>query len=282
MNKILEKYNIKAKKSLGQNFLLDEKILNNIVNTLDIKWKSIIEVGTGYGALTEKLISKKVKNLTLIELDKDMVNILEDRKENDFDLTWINLEIINKDILDFQSDFIDYSLIANIPYYITSPILRHFLYSQKYAPKNMLILMQKDVWDKILLWQSGNSSNNKKIKTSVLSLFISKKSDVKEVCFVWKECFHPATKVESSVISFSLHSKYSDLEDDFFLEIIKKWFSSPRKKLIKNLESVYKKDKLNEIFSSLSISDNSRWENLSIDKWYDLAKKLSNIYSIKK
>jgi 16S rRNA (adenine1518-N6/adenine1519-N6)-dimethyltransferase len=101
----------------------------------------------------------------------------------------------------------------------------------------MLILMQKDVGDKIIKWQLKNSEITKKNKnkTSVLSLFIAKKANVREVLFVWKQNFIPAPKVESSVLLFELHNLYNKVEDKEFLDFIKKWFSEPRKKLVKNL-----------------------------------------------
>ena len=165
---ILKKYKIKAKKLLWQNFLVNDYIVENIAKQINIKWKNIVEIWPGYWVLTKKLLENNPKSLILVELDKDMIEIIEDRiKNKDINPTWINFKIKNIDILKFESQLKNYSVIANIPYYITSPILRHFLYNVKNVPKNMVILMQKDVWDKILGW--------KKSKSSVLSLFLAKK-----------------------------------------------------------------------------------------------------------
>lgn len=269
---IFKKYKIKAKKTLGQNFLVNKEIVKDISNILEIYWKNIVEVWPGYWALTEKLLEKKPKNLKLIELDSDMINILEDRIENwDLDISNTDFEIKNVDILKYIPDFQEYFVIANIPYYITSPILRHFLYNIKNNPEKMLILMQKDVWDKIILGQQ----NSKKNKSSVLSLFIAKKYFVKEVIFVWKQNFVPVPKVESSVLLFEINNQYNDIDDNKFLEVIKKWFLEPRKKLIKNLEkSWYKKEKILEIYKKLSLSENIRWDSLSIDIWCKIIKQI--------
>jgi 16S rRNA (adenine1518-N6/adenine1519-N6)-dimethyltransferase len=105
-------------------------------------------------------------------------------------------------------------VIANIPYYITSPILRHFLYNIPNTPENMVIMMQKDVANKII--------GGKKDKTSVLRLLIEKKSCVSEKLFVPKESFFPVPKIESSVLLFQPHKKYEDVDDALFLELIKK------------------------------------------------------------
>ena len=266
---IFKKYCIKAKKSLWQNFLVNEVILEEIVESVLIKWRNIVEVGPWYWALTEKIIQKKPKNLTLVELDNDMINIIKDRVKNkDLNIDWINFEIKNSDILEYEAEYKNYSVIANIPYYITSPILRHFLYKVENTPKSMLILMQNDVWDKILGW--------KKNKTSVLSLFITKKCFVKKILFVWKENFIPEPKVESSVLLFKKHDLHIDIEDEDFLRIIKIWFSEPRKKLIKNLiKWGFTKELIIQAFLKLWIEDNSRWEDLNISIWYKLIKEIN-------
>lgn len=139
---------IKAKKSLGQNFLIDEEALFDISSSIEITGKNIIEVGPGYGALTEYIIRENPKSLTLVELDRDMIVILEDRMENEWKDHPILIE--NQDILQFIPKEGNYSVIANIPYYITSPILFRFLYDLPNSPDEMTIMMQKEVGEKIL------------------------------------------------------------------------------------------------------------------------------------
>ncbi len=267
---ILNKYKIKAKKSLWQNFLVNDDIVEEIADAINVERENIVEVWPGYWALTEKLIARKPKSLNLVELDKDMIDILEKRIiNNDFDLNWIDFQINNVDVLKYDIGDIDggYSIIANIPYYITSPILRHFLYDVKTKPENMVILMQKDVWDKIL----GKGKN----KSSVLSLFVDKKSSVWELIVVWKQNFVPAPKVESSVLVFELHDDYKDIDDNKFLELIKKWFKEPRKMLMKNLvTSGYEKSHITDIFWELHIDISIRWEDLDISTWCELCKKI--------
>ena len=137
-------YNIKAKKSLGQNFLIDEEALSDIAHSVTVEGKNIIEVGPGYGALTDYLIEQKPSSLTLIELDRDMIRILEEKYPTDID-------ILHQDILQFTPVLREYSVIANIPYYITSPILFHFLYASDFTPpESMVIMMQEEVGEKIL------------------------------------------------------------------------------------------------------------------------------------
>lgn len=267
---ILKKYKIKAKKSFGQNFLVNDDIVEEIADAIIVEWQNIVEVGPGYWALTEKLISRKPKSLNLVELDRDMIAILENRIEiEDFDLTWIDFQINNINVLKYEPDYELYSLIANIPYYITSPILKHFLYNVKNKPQNMVILMQKDVWDKIC-WKWKN-------KSSVLSLFIAKKANVWEYLEVTKENFFPVPKVESTVLVFELHNEFTDIDDDKFLELIKKWFREPRKMLMKNLvNSGYDKNYITQVFKELWIENTIRWEDLDMYIWSTIFKKINN------
>lgn len=271
---ILKKYWIKAKKSLGQNFLIDENILDKIASTLDIAEKNVLEIWPWYWALTEKLLELKPKSLHLVELDKEMIEILEKRKENwELNVVSVDFQIFNKDVLKFEPKFEDeeYYVIANIPYYITSPILQKFLYKIENKPEKMLILMQKDVGDKIL---QGQNNMNKKNKSSVLSLFIAKKSYVKEIVKVPAKCFVPAPKVESSVLLFETHDNYRETDDLKFLEFIKVWFQEPRKKLVNNLSKWwYEKSNLLKIFDDLWFKEDIRGEDLSIDEWVEVYRK---------
>lgn len=267
---ILKKYWIRAKKSLWQNFLVNSDIVQQISNILEISWKNIVEVWPWYWALTEELIQKKPLSLSLVELDEEMIDILNNRiQNNDFELWQINFSINNVDVLKYNPEFEKYFLIANIPYYITSPILRHFLYDIPNKPEAMVVLMQKDVWDKIL-WKNKN-------KSSVISLFVQKKCNVSEKIFVWKQNFIPPPKIESSVLLFETHNDFENIPDDLFLEFIKKWFREPRKKLIKNFtNSWYDKNLILECFEELSIENWVRWEDLNISMWCQLFEKINN------
>ena len=266
---IIKKYKIFAKKSLGQNFLVNENITHEISQLIDVEGNNIIEVWPGYWALTEKLLKRKPHSLHLVELDKDMIEILEDRIHIwELDVQDIDFKIHSLDILKYTPNVTIYSVIANIPYYITSPILRHFLYDLDTSPKNMIILMQKDVWDKIL-WKWKN-------KSSVLSLMIEKKCKIIEEIFVGKENFIPSPKIESSVLRFQVHNEYQDIDDEKFLELIKKWFLTPRKKLVKNLVMGWlEKTKIEKYFCQQWYDLNIRWEDLSILQWGNLVKFFS-------
>lgn len=264
---IIKKYNIFAKKWLWQNFLINEEILDQIWNIVNVQWKNIVEVWPWYWALTEKLCVKNPLNLDLVELDKDMVKILEDRIKNKDFWDFKNIEINHIDVLKFIPKQKNYSVIANIPYYITSPILKYFLYKLENKPEKMVILMQKDVWDKII--------KKHKNKSSVISLFIEKKSKVSEKIFVWPENFSPAPKVDSSVLLFESHNEFDNVSDNEFLNLIHAWFSENRKKVIKNLEKWwYNKNLILEIFNDLEIKETARAEELWIEIWIKILNKI--------
>lgn len=272
-NEIFKKYNIVPKKSLGQNFLVNDSILEKIASYTDLSNKNIVEVWSWYWALTEKILLHNPNVLELIELDKKMIDILELRMNNE---EWIinnckNKIIINNiDILKYYPKYKNYSVVANIPYYITSPILTHFFYKTEYQPIEMIILMQRDVADKI----RKNSWN----KNSVLSLWVDFAcEEVKEIVRVPNTDFIPSPKIESSVLYFKLRKQINKEEAKVFLKIIKSWFAEKRKKLISNLSKIgwFNKEKLNEIFTKLNLSDNARAEELSLETWKIIVKELS-------
>jgi len=271
---ILKRYKIRAKKALWQNFLIKQEIIKKIAKVIEIENKNIIEVWPWYWALTEQLLKHNFKSLTLIELDSDMIKILEDRISR-WELNTNNTEftIKNIDILKYKSDYIEYSVIANIPYYITSPILRHFLYDLENKPDEMVILMQKDVWDKIL-----DIFKDKKSKSSVIWLMMAKKTNVTEEILVTPDNFIPAPNVQSCVLKFVKHNNFDKTDDEIFLRFVKIWFSSARKKLIKNFTNAWlDKNKILDIFKKLEINENIRWEALWIKKWCELSEELNKI-----
>ncbi len=266
MSDIIKEFHIKAKKSFGQNFLINTLVLETIAKEFNIEWKNIVEVGPGYGALTQYLLEENPASLTLVELDRDMIAVLESRigkwelntKNTDF-------EIVNQDVLKYEPKYEKYAVIANIPYYITSPILKRFLYDTTYKPEAMLILMQKEVAEKIV---------SRKNKTSVLSLFIQKKAHTSKVIDVKNTDFKPAPKVDSIVLKFESHSLYTDFDDEKFLEFIKIAFKEPRKFLIKNLSSNYEISKLEKMFDELNLDRKIRAEDVQIEDYLNMMEKI--------
>jgi 16S rRNA (adenine1518-N6/adenine1519-N6)-dimethyltransferase len=271
---IQKKYAIKAKKSLWQNFLKDETILSQIVWVNTIVWSEIIEVWPWYGALSEKIVRQKPQRFEMIELDPFLVNVLHSRiREEKWEQYCPKIQLTEMDVLQYQrEDISSYSVIANIPYYITSPILDHFLYRVRNIPDSMTILMQKEVADKIM-----KQYHHKKPKSSVLSLFIAKKMDVVKVCDAWAFCFDPPPKVDSSVLHFTRKEDiFNDkIDDEIFLNFIKKAFCEPRKKLISNLsKNGYDTEILKQVFDKYGIILTVRAEDLHLHDYLDVLESL--------
>ena len=273
----------KPKKSLGQNFLKSEKIAEEIVSAGEVGSDDIVlEVGPGKGILTEKLL-EKAKKVIAVEKDEELAEFLKDKFKNN-----PKLEIIRGDILKFSPmsrrdlDIGRYKIIANIPYYITSHLLRTFLESD-YQPSLMVLMVQKEVAERIVgakrkakrnfsrftLPRSGAGSDASQnfvlpsSKESLLSISVKTYGRPEIIRKVPAGYFSPAPKVDSAVIKISGISKnfFQNIGEKKFFEIVKKGFSQKRKMLINNLKA--QKDD----FTACNISEKARAENLSLEQW---------------
>jgi 16S rRNA (adenine1518-N6/adenine1519-N6)-dimethyltransferase len=247
---------MKAKKRLGQNFLQDQNVLQKIIEAGEISENDlIIEIGAGRGALTEELI-KHAGHVQALEIDDDLIPGLKVQFAGTK-----NLEIIHEDVLNFTPPSESYKVIANIPYYITSPIIRHFLHREN-KPSLLILLIQKEVAQKICSKEG-----------SILSLMIKAFSDPEIVCTVPKTAFKPQPKVESAVLKLTI-LKQPRIKCDFekFLKLIKIAFSSPRKTLVNNLANGLQRDKedLENIITSLNLDPKIRPQKLTFGEWEKL------------
>jgi len=267
---LLKKHNLWAKKRLGQNFLVDEKVFDQIIQAADLKLSdTVVEVGPGTGFLTERLIGK-VGRVVAVEKDSDMVRVLEEKFEN-----CENLKIIHEDILKFNPcrrgnvsapsvHISKYKVVANIPYYITSPLLKHFLQSDHH-PSLMVLLVQKEVAEKIC------GISDKGLITIETQLF----GQPEIVATVPSSAFYPAPKVESAILRINVFKKplvpEKQLSD--FLRVVKFGFSQKRKKLNNSLAAGLhiKPSEMAEILRGADIDPNLRAEHLGIEDWKRLA-----------
>ena len=266
---LLKRYAIEPKKSLGQNFLVDDEALLKIANFIDISGADVIEVWPGYGALTEELIKASPASLTLVEFDPKMIAVLQDRlSRGEFNFAG-KLYIFEQDVLKFSPTRTSI-LIANIPYYITSPILFRFLYEVSLAPSEMIILMQKEVADKI--------TQQKWYQNSYLSLALEYRCDILQKLFeVDASSFIPPPKVNSAVVYFRTRTHRSSPEaTKKFLSLISCAFSQPRKKVISNLANsgIATKEVLEALFTELEIRLDARAETIDITCWQLLSQRL--------
>jgi len=232
MKEILKKYNIKPNKRLGQNFLTDKSVLRKIINAADLKSDdTVLEIGPGLGILTKEL-AKRVKKVIAIEKDKRLADLLT------------GVEVINQDALKYTVSIMDYKLIANLPYYIASPIIRKFL-EIKNKPELMVLMVQKEVAKRIV-----------DKKGSILSISVKFYADVEIISYVSKKSFYPKPKVDSAIIKI-VPKEIPDIDVKEFFNLVKKGFSSKRKMLRNNL----------------NIDSDKRAEELSVQDWINLYEK---------
>ena len=271
-----EYYQISAKKKLGQNFLTDENKLQIIAQAYPLAGQNVIEVWPGYGALTEYILQEHPTSLDLVELDQDMITILEDRLDpaSTYPLVaeWSTVQILHKDVLKLEQIPEKSIIVANIPYYITSPILTHFLMHLHSHVDAMVIMMQREVAEKILA---------KKWKHSYLS--ISCHLFCREISLVTNvpaRSFVPAPKVDSSVLLFTTAGLNNEelIYKQKILQLASHGFREPRKKLVSNLAKYGSYDKWDiiSLFEKLDLSENLRAEDLSTENWNNLYRELTS------
>lgn len=278
----------KAKKSMGQNFLKSEQALRMMCQSGNINEEDIIlEIGPGKGALTSKLLENG-KKIIAIEKDHDLVVFLQEKFKNE--ILKKKLKLLEGDILSFDPKTYElkdkeYKVIANIPYNITGAIIKRFL-SEVAQPKTMILLVQKEVADRIVA-RAHNRDNQG--KESILSLSVKAYGTPKYIMKIGKRFFSPSPKVDSAIIAITDISKKnfnSEISEKYFFNIIKTAFAHKRKMLRKNLEEVscapYKQitpSIIEMMFGELKINSKTRAEDLNIETWHKIHQYLSTMLS---
>jgi len=266
---ILNKYHLRANKKLGQNFLINEDIIEEIVEKSEIsKEDVVIEIGPGIGSLTKALIDR-AKRVIAIELDPNMVDILKHR----FGI-FENFEIIYGDILkvniaELIKEEQSVKVVANLPYYITTPIIMKLL-EDKLKLKSITVMVQKEVGERIC-------ATNKDREYGAVTISVQYYATPKIVIAVPKENFLPSPEVDSCVIKLDLLEKPRvKLKDEkMFFQLVKGAFTQRRKTILNSLTCVGKsREEINEILLKLSIDTNLRAENLSIEQYAQIANLL--------
>ena len=259
-----------AKKSLGQNFLTSKRIVERIVMEGRVtETDTVLEIGPGKGILTEALLDK-AKKVFAVEKDDNLFEFLNEKFAEEIKIG--KLELIHSDILDLNlithySSLTtgNYKVIANIPYNITGEIIRKFL-STKPEPSSMTLLVQKEVAERIVARDK---------KESILSLSVKAFGTPRLGFKISRGQFNPPPNVDSMVISVDdIKNPFKNSEEKKFFEVVKAGFAHKRKFLIRNLEKVSTKEKLDEIFSSEKISSSARSEDLKLENWINISKKI--------
>ena len=258
---------IKAKKSLGQNFLVDKNILEKITNTAPIENKTILEIGPGTGNLTSYIVKKKPKQFFVIEKDNDLSNNLKNKFDN-------QIKIINQDILDVNEASISedkVTVFGNLPYNISTEILSKWIINLKdnFWFECLILMFQKEVADRIIA-KSDTSMYGR------LSIISNWKLKIEKICDIGPEAFKPKPKIESSLLLFYPKENFVKIRDPNNLEKVTRIFFNQRRKMLKKpFNQLFNGDQ--KILNKLKIDLNLRPQNLSLETYYNLANEYENL-----
>lgn len=269
---ILKKYNISANKKLGQNFLIDDDIIQNIIDAAELKETDlVIEIGPGLGTLTSKLLEKAGKVIA-IELDEKMLKVLNDRFSLYNNFILINNDVLKVDLNEIIEENLEQlksvKIVANLPYYITTPIIMKLLES-KLKIETITVMVQKEVADRITATPGDKLSG-------AITYSVDYYAKAEEVVFVSKSCFMPSPEVDSAVIKLEIRKepKVNVLNEEMFFKVIKASFMQRRKTLINGLMNsgiIKDREKLNAILKEANIDSNIRGEKLTIEQFANLS-----------
>lgn len=272
---IMKKYSISANKSLGQNFLIDDEVVNNIIESAKIsKNDLVIEIGPGLGTLTARLLEKAGKVIA-VELDTRMIEILKNRFE-----IYDNFELLNEDILKVnlkelilsnEKEYTQVKIVANLPYYITTPIIMKLL-EDRLKIESITVMVQKEVADRIVEKPGDKESG-------AITYSVYYYSYPRKICFVPKECFIPSPEVDSEVIQLQIRKEpiVKVKDEEMFFKVIKASFMQRRKTLLNGLINgglISNKDEGKNILTKLEIPENIRGEKLTTEQFAQIADEI--------
>ncbi len=258
---ILEKYGLYAKKNYGQNFLVESQIVEKIaVNAMSDNPCVAIEIGPGIGALTQ-FLSKYAQQVVAFEIDDRLIDVLADTlSEND------NVEIVHTDFLDvdlkewvkkYTKEGQDVVIAANLPYYITTPILFKIFESGANI-KQITVMMQKEVADRFSAAPNTKDYN-------ALSVITQFRCDVHQVMKISKHVFNPKPNVDSAVVQFKLNKKYQLENEQLFYDLVKTCFKQRRKTMLNNFSGFCRnKEEAKQLLADSEIAENARAESLPL------------------
>lgn len=265
ITKVLKDNNFSFNHKFGQNFITDNNFLESVVNDTGInRDDEVLEIGTGAGTLT-RVISQNAKKVVTYEIDKKLTEVLNTTLQDLENVTLKMKDVMSVSLEEIESDFEDgYHMIANLPYYITTPIIFKFIESQKL--KSLNIMVQKEVAERITA--KPNSKDY-----GIITVMIDYFGDASISRIVKRNMFIPAPNVDSAIVSIKLNKKY-DVEYDIFSRVVHGAFAMRRKTLVNNLEKAFKinKEELTKIIEPLKPT--VRAEELSTQDFVNLANKL--------
>ena len=258
---------VKAKKSLGQNFLIDREVLEKIVSITDITNKEVLEIGPGSGNLTTYILKKKPKKLYVVEKDDDLAILLKEKFDTE-------IKIINDDILKVSESTISdqkLSVFGNLPYNISTEILSKWILNigSNFWFDSLILMFQKEVADRII--SEFNNSNYGR-----LSILSSWKLNVKKILDIKPQSFSPRPKIDSSLLLFTPKENFFKLKNAKNLEKITRIFFSQRRKMLKKpFNQVFDNGK--EVAEKFGIDLNLRPQNLEPEVYFKLVKEYEDL-----
>ncbi len=272
---LVKKHGFKFTKSLGQNFLIDDNIVDKIVAGAGIgPGDKIIEVGPGIGTLTREMASR-AQNLMAVEIDKNLIPILEDTLEDYDNVKIVNEDIIKADIRGLIDENLGggpVKLVANLPYYITTPIIMRFL-EENINVTDIVVMVQKEVAERMNAQPGGKDFG-------ALSVAVQYYCDTEIVAKVPRHLFVPQPNVDSIVIALRVRTerKYKVDDEDLYFKVVKAAFGQRRKTLLNSISSMgnLSKDQVKEALEEAGIDPKRRGETLSLDEFAILSNVIGN------
>jgi len=251
---------IRAKKSLGQNFLIDQNIIDKIINTVSIAGKEILEVGPGTGNLTREILKNNPSKIYLIEKDtflaEELKEIIDER-----------IEIFNEDILKFDEKSLSKNKIivfGNLPYNISTEILSTWITNLKndYWFSDLILMFQKEVADRIIA-QFNTSTYGR------LSILANWRLNINKICDISPQSFSPRPKIQSTLIHFTPKKNFAEIKDPLNLEKVTRIFFSHRRKMLKKpFNQIFNGN--NDLLNKFNLDLSLRPQNLDFDTYYKL------------
>ena len=255
-NEILDKYNLKAKKKFGQNFLIDANIVEKIAKNACDKDHITIEIGPGIGSLTQKL-AKYSKEVISYEIDSSLIPVLKETLGDLDNVTVIEEDFLNTDL--GKASYHDEEIVvaANLPYYITTPILFK-LFESDLKIKCISVMVQKEVADRFKASVNSKDYN-------ALSVIVQHSYEVGILMNISKNVFNPKPNVDSAVIVFKPKTKKYVKDEKEFYEMVKMAFTQRRKTLFNNLKEHFDNEKIKKMYETLGLKDSIRAQEIDLD-----------------
>jgi 16S rRNA (adenine1518-N6/adenine1519-N6)-dimethyltransferase len=258
---------IKPKKSLGQNFLIDHNVLEQIIDTVQITNKEVLEIGPGSGNLTTFILKKNPKKVYVIEKDDTLALLLKDKFTNEID-------IINDDVLKISEDKISVeklTVFGNLPYNISTEILSKWIVNldKNFWFENLVLMFQKEVADRII----AESNTSKYGRLSILSNW---KLNIKKIIDIKPQSFSPRPKIDSTLLLFTPKENFFEIQNAKNLEMITRVFFSQRRKMLKKpFNQIFNNAK--EVAEKFEINLNLRPQNLQPEMYFKLVKEYESL-----